>query len=123
MISPSLYTHPQQSFSMRPFSTFGIINCCNIYSHNTCEPLGVFDFLLEIDKAKRIQRQTYCSDGETLENDAEHGWHAALGNWHIINKKILTDPGPFGTRWMGLNKPGYGIHGTNAVQPRLRDLL
>ena len=37
-----------------------------------------FDFLLEIDKAKRIQRQTYCSDGETLENDAEHGWHAAL---------------------------------------------
>lgn len=37
-----------------------------------------FDFLLEIDKAKRIQRQTYCSDGKTLENDAEHGWHAAL---------------------------------------------
>ena len=37
-----------------------------------------FDFLLEIDKAKRIQRQTYCSDGKTLENDAEHGWHEAL---------------------------------------------
>jgi len=36
-----------------------------------------------------------------------------IGNWHIINKKILTDPGPFGTRWLGLNRPGYGIHGTN----------
>lgn len=39
-----------------------------------------------------------------------------VGNWHIINKKILTEPSPFGTRWMGLNNPGYGIHGTNAPQ-------
>lgn len=37
-----------------------------------------FQFILEIDKAKRIKRQTYCSDGMTKENDAEHGWHAAL---------------------------------------------
>ena len=37
-----------------------------------------FAFALEIDKEKRIGRQTYCSDGETLENDAEHAWHAAL---------------------------------------------
>lgn len=37
-----------------------------------------FQFILEIDKAKRITRQTYCSDGVTKENDAEHGWHAAL---------------------------------------------
>lgn len=37
-----------------------------------------FQFILEIDKAKRIGRQTYCSDGVTKENDAEHGWHAAL---------------------------------------------
>lgn len=36
-----------------------------------------------------------------------------VGNWHIINKKIIPDPGPFGSRWMGLNRPGYGIHGTN----------
>ncbi len=35
------------------------------------------------------------------------------GNWHIINKKILTDSGPFGSRWMGLNHHDYGIHGTN----------
>ena len=37
-----------------------------------------FAFALEIDKEKRIGRQTYCSDGNTLENDAEHAWHAAL---------------------------------------------
>lgn len=35
-------------------------------------------FALEIDKEKRIHRQTYCSDCETFENDAEHAWHAAL---------------------------------------------
>ena len=35
------------------------------------------------------------------------------GNWHIINKKILTDSSPFGSRWMGLNHHDYGIHGTN----------
>jgi lipoprotein-anchoring transpeptidase ErfK/SrfK len=32
-------------------------------------------------------------------------------------KTILPGPGnPVGTRWMGLSKPGYGIHGTN--EPR-----
>lgn len=39
------------------------------------------------------------------------------GNWHIINKKILTDSGPFGSRWMGLNHHDYGIHGTNNPAP------
>lgn len=35
-----------------------------------------------------------------------------VGNFTIINKQV--DPGgPFGTRWMGLSKPHYGIHGTN----------
>lgn len=36
-----------------------------------------------------------------------------IGSWHIINKKILIEPSVFGTRWIGLNNPGYGIHGTN----------
>ena len=35
-------------------------------------------FALEVDQEKRIYRQTYCTDGKTLENDAEHAWHAAL---------------------------------------------
>lgn len=34
------------------------------------------------------------------------------GAFTIVNKQI--DPGgPFGTRWMGLSIPHYGIHGTN----------
>ncbi|MDO4563730.1 MAG: LysM peptidoglycan-binding domain-containing protein [Clostridia bacterium] len=34
------------------------------------------------------------------------------GNFTIVNKEV--DPGgPYGTRWMGLSKKGYGIHGTN----------
>lgn len=41
------------------------------------------------------------------------------GNFHIINKVPYPDSyvgGPitvFGTVWMGLSKPHYGIHGTN----------
>lgn len=34
------------------------------------------------------------------------------GNFYIIN--IAINPGgPFGARWLGLNAPHYGIHGTN----------
>lgn len=36
------------------------------------------DFILEVDKIKRIGRQTYLSDGVRKENDAEHSWHLAL---------------------------------------------
>lgn len=37
-----------------------------------------FEFLLEADKEKFIQRKTLKSDGKTFENDAEHAWHMAL---------------------------------------------
>lgn len=36
-----------------------------------------FEFLLEMDKEKTIQRQTRCTD-QHMENDAEHAWHIAL---------------------------------------------
>ncbi|OMF30809.1 hypothetical protein BK133_16080 [Paenibacillus sp. FSL H8-0548] len=35
------------------------------------------------------------------------------GEFTIINKQ-LNPSGPFGAFWMGLSKPHYGIHGTNA---------
>jgi len=35
-------------------------------------------FCLEIDKEKKIERQTYISDASRQENDAEHAWHMAL---------------------------------------------
>lgn len=37
-----------------------------------------FEFLLEADKEKFIQRDTLKSDGEAFENDAEHAWHMAI---------------------------------------------
>ena len=34
------------------------------------------------------------------------------GTFRIINEQV--NPGwPYGARWMGLSKKGYGIHGTN----------
>ena len=34
------------------------------------------------------------------------------GTFTIVNKAV-NPGGPFGSRWMGLSKPHYGIHGTN----------
>lgn len=36
------------------------------------------DFIVEIDKVKNIIRQTYLSDGNRREDDAEHSWHLAI---------------------------------------------
>ncbi|MBU5479916.1 HD domain-containing protein [Blautia sp. MSJ-19] len=35
-------------------------------------------FILEVDKVKKIIRQTYLTDGSRKEDDAEHSWHLAL---------------------------------------------
>lgn len=37
-----------------------------------------FEFIKEIDKEKFIGRQTYLSDADRKENDAEHAWHMAI---------------------------------------------
>ena len=37
-----------------------------------------FDFIREIDKEKFITRQTFLSDAQRRENDAEHAWHMAI---------------------------------------------
>jgi putative hydrolase of HD superfamily len=36
------------------------------------------DFIVEIDRLKEINRQTYLMDGSRHENDAEHSWHIAM---------------------------------------------
>lgn len=36
------------------------------------------EFCRELDKEKFIKRQTYLSDGQHRENDAEHAWHMAV---------------------------------------------
>jgi putative hydrolases of HD superfamily len=35
-------------------------------------------FILEIDKLKKVERQTLLTDGSRLENSAEHSWNIAL---------------------------------------------
>lgn len=35
-------------------------------------------FILEMDKEKTIERQTYLADASRKENDAEHAWHLAM---------------------------------------------
>jgi len=35
-------------------------------------------FITEIDKLKKIYRQTLLIDGSREENDAEHSWHLAV---------------------------------------------
>lgn len=37
-----------------------------------------FEFCREIDKEKFIGRQTYLTDAQRKENDAEHAWHMAI---------------------------------------------
>ncbi|KDR96451.1 putative hydrolases of HD superfamily [Peptoclostridium litorale DSM 5388] len=36
------------------------------------------EFILEVDKLKRILRQSILTDGKERENDAEHSWHISL---------------------------------------------
>ena len=36
------------------------------------------DFILEIDKAKNVLRQTHITGYKRQENDAEHAWHMAI---------------------------------------------
>lgn len=38
----------------------------------------IVEFCKLIDNEKFVQRRTYLSDGERLENDAEHAWHMAV---------------------------------------------
>lgn len=40
--------------------------------------LKQFNFIVEIDKLKTIERRTKIIHGSRLENDAEHSWHLAM---------------------------------------------
>lgn len=46
-------------------------------------------FIVEVDKVKNIFRQTYLSDGERKENDAEHSWHLAVSA--ILLKEYVSE--------------------------------
>ena len=46
-------------------------------------------FLIEIDKLKKIYRQTILMDGSRYENDAEHSWH--LGVMAILLSEYVPE--------------------------------
>lgn len=48
------------------------------------------EFLREIDKLKMIGRQTYLSDGNRKENDAEHSWHLAM--CALVLQEYMPEP-------------------------------
>lgn len=47
-------------------------------------------FVLEIDKLKRVLRQTLLTDGSRRENSAEHSWHIAL--MAVILAEYASEP-------------------------------
>lgn len=48
------------------------------------------DFILEVDKEKRIGRQTYLTGTPRKENDAEHSWHLAL--MALLMQEYVNEP-------------------------------
>jgi putative hydrolase of HD superfamily len=48
-------------------------------------------FLLEIDKLKRVLRETWHLDQSRKENDAEHSWHLAV--MAVLLAEYATEPG------------------------------
>lgn len=52
------------------------------------EPLmmeNLNEFFLELDQLKNVERKTYISSGERLENSAEHSWHLAMACWNFAD--------------------------------------
>jgi len=52
--------------------------------------LQQMQFVVEIDKLKRVLRQTLLTDGSRRENSAEHSWHIAL--MAILLSEYATEP-------------------------------
>ena len=47
-------------------------------------------FIREIDKEKLIKRQSYITDCETRENDADHAWHMAIMTLLLSEYSLMT---------------------------------
>lgn len=64
------------------------------------------------------ERRLYLYQGENLYGSypiaiGKPTTPSPVGLWSIANKAILNGRQVYGSRWMGLSKPTYGIHGTN----------
>ncbi|NMO94731.1 L,D-transpeptidase [Paenibacillus lemnae] len=59
----------------------------------------------------------YLLDGDQVEREfpiavGKMATQTPPGNYTIVNKEP-NPGGPYGSYWLGLSKPHYGIHGTN----------
>ncbi|PHS30654.1 MAG: phosphohydrolase [Methylophaga sp.] len=43
----------------------------------------VTDYFLELDALKLVNRRSYITGGERVENSAEHSWHLAMACWSL----------------------------------------
>lgn len=64
------------------------------------------------------ERRLYLYQGAQLYNSfliaiGKPSHPSPLGHWTIVNKAVLDGKQVYGTRWMGLSKDRYGIHGNN----------
>jgi putative hydrolase of HD superfamily len=49
--------------------------------HSSYKISSISEFLLQLDALKSVNRRTYISGGERVENSAEHSWHLAMACW------------------------------------------
>jgi lipoprotein-anchoring transpeptidase ErfK/SrfK len=75
--------------------------------------MGAYRIIVDLS-----DRKLYLLDGNTVRRAFPVGigkmvTRTPKGEYTIVNKQV-NPGGPFGALWMGLSKPHYGIHGTNA---------
>ncbi len=71
---------------------------------------------VEIVINKNAKRLTVYKDGRIFRQYAvavgKEETPTPTGTFTVVNKQV-NPGGPYGTRWLGLSRRGYGIHGTN----------
>lgn len=54
-----------------------------LIDNDTIKIEDVTQFLLQLDALKRVNRRSYVTQTDRLENSAEHSWHLAMACWSI----------------------------------------
>ncbi|QGU96116.1 L,D-transpeptidase family protein [Clostridium bovifaecis] len=87
-----------------------------MYFHSYIDPLRapVAKYSITINVSNR--RLTLFQNGKVFKSYpiavGKPSTPTPRGTFRIINK-AFNPGGPFGARWLGLSRKGYGIHGTN----------
>lgn len=74
-------------------------------------------FPVAIGKPEPPQRHTPTGEFQFVSRVQDPTWHVPDSDWAEAIEKDTIGPGPenpLGRYWFGLDKPGYGLHGTNS---------